>query len=178
MVPFWMVSWGGVFRLYDKDDGFGFWLKNRVDSTAAVREHSFTVSFDDCDGYVPKNNKLFTYPFSKLVATTSISQQEYSLEYFSSVKGLGRGSAATLNFSEVSAWEPDTSPFLYPMDYNGMGGEGQDLSISLPSWPTVTWVYQTFANMYSGGYGEKLSASIAEQPELVFHESWRRTPLR
>lgn len=119
MVPFWMVSWGGVFRLYDKDDGFGFWLKNRVDSTAAVREHSFTVPFDDCDGYVPKNNKLFTYPFSKLVATTSISQQEYSLEYFSSVKGLGRGSVATLNFSEVSAWEPDTSPFLYPMDYNG-----------------------------------------------------------
>lgn len=161
MVPFWMVSWGGVFRLYDKDDGFGFWLKNRVDSTAAVREHSFTVPFDDCDGYVPKNNKLFTYPFSKLVATTSISQQEYVLEYFSSVKGLGRGSVATLNFSEVSAWEPDTSPFLYPMDYNGMGGEGQDLSISLPSWPTVTWVYQTFANMYSGGYGEKLSASIA-----------------
>ena len=160
MVPLWMATWGGVSRLYDKDDGFGFWLRNKADSTAATRTHDVTVSFSDCDGYSPKNNKLFTYPFSKLVVSTATGDQEYALEFFGSVEGLGKGSSASVVFEEVSAWEPDSAPFLYPLNYNGMGSDGQDLSINLPPWPTVNWVYQSFTNLYSGGYGRQLSASL------------------
>lgn len=165
MVPLWMATWGGVSRLYDKDDGFGFWLRNKVDSTAATRTHSISVDFSDCDGYIPKNNKLFTYPFSKMVVSTSISQQEYAMEFFSAVEGVGKGASAVVQFEEVSAWEQDSTPFIYPLNYNGMGEDGQEFSVNLPSWPTVNWVYQTFMNLYSGGYGEKLAASLANAGE-------------
>lgn len=165
MVPLWMATWGGVSRLYDKDDGFGFWLRNKVDSTAATRTHSISVDFSDCDGYIPKNNKLFTYPFSKMVVSTSISQQEYAMEFFSAVEGVGKGASAVVQFEEVSAWEPDSTPFIYPLNYNGMGEDGQEFSVNLPSWPTVNWVYQTFMNLYSGGYGEKLATSLANAGE-------------
>ena len=165
MVPFWMATWGGVSRLYRKDGGFGFWLRNKVDSTAATRTHSISVDFSDCDGYVPKNNKLFTYPFSKMVVSTAIAQQEYALEFFGSVEGLGKGSSTNVTFEEVSAWEPSSEPFIYPLNYNGMNEDGQEFSVSLPPWPTVTWVYQTFANMYTGGYGLHVATNIANAEE-------------
>ena len=136
-----------------------------MDSTAATRTHSISVDFSDCDGYVPKNNKLFTYPFSKMVVSTAIAQQEYALEFFGSVEGLGKGSSTNVTFEEVSAWEPSSEPFIYPLNYNGMNEDGQEFSVSLPPWPTVTWVYQTFANMYTGGYGLHVATNIANAEE-------------
>lgn len=160
MVPEWMVSWGGESRIVDKSNGFGYWLRNGTSSVAATRNLDFTISFSDCNGYVPKNNKLFTFPFSKIVVTTVTDQQELMCELFSNVKGAGLGSSATLTFYERAGWEPDASSFCYPAGYADYGGDGFENAVSLPAWPTVSYVYQSFANMYGGGFGEKLSAGI------------------
>lgn len=165
MVPTWLASWGGESRIYDKEDGFGFWLKNGIDSLSGVKDIDYNFNFNSCDGYVPKNNKLFCYPFSKLVMSTSTGQQELVCEYFESVKGKVLGQSASIKFSKRLSWEPSTTPMIYPYNYNGIIGDAFEYAVEMPTYPMVSWVYQTFANMYSGGYSDKLKASISATQE-------------
>lgn len=159
MVPLWMTSWGGTSRITDKTDGFGFWLRNGADSVAASDDYTFSLPFDSCDGYVPKNAKLFTYPFCKLVANSVSDQQEYACEYFSNAYGKTIGSNAIVQFAKRAAWESDACEFYYPLAYNGVANY-YDGIVKMPTWPSVGWVYQSFNNMYNGGLSDKISAAL------------------
>lgn len=159
MVPTWMLSWGGSARIADKSGGFGFWLRNGTDSAAASKNFDFTLTYDDCDGYVPKNNKLFCYPFAKLVCTTPIDQQEYACEFFANAFGGGAGSSGTVQFGVRAGWESSAQPVYYPLGYNGFS-EDIDHLVKMPQWPGITWVYNSYSNMYNGGFSVSLSASM------------------
>lgn len=158
MIPKWTVVGNGYNHLYDKDGGFGFWLRNRDDSLHETKGFSVPVTFDTCDGYRPKNAKLFTYPFCKLVATSMYDQQEYACEYFDGVEGARMGSTATMEFVRDAPYESDGCEVMYARNYNGLS-YNVDAMVRFPPYPTVSWVYQTFSNMYNGGLSDKLAAA-------------------
>lgn len=66
------------------------------------------------DGYIPKNNKLYTQEFYGLHCVSSSDQtKEYSLEYF-------KGDSITFNmFFSIGSCQPIVG--LYPVNYKGTG---------------------------------------------------------
>lgn len=75
-------------------------------------EHSvaYDKPYTSIDGYVPKNNKLFTYPYQFLMVDTGGNAATFNWEYFS-------GSTATL---KLQGSVVDTGQYMiYPMNYKG-----------------------------------------------------------
>lgn len=157
MIPQWMIEWGGTSRIEDKSDGFGFWLKEGEISKSA--EYTINISFDmsNIQGYVPKNNKLYTYPFCKLVAVTPVSQQEYMIENFPGIYGSEPGEL-NFTFHELLDWQPGSSPYYFPDGYNNVAFP-YEFGFSGAPVPSCTWAYESFQNLYTGGMGLKLNAA-------------------
>lgn len=79
----------------------------------------------DFDGYTPKNNKMYTYPFNKLKVENSFGQnKEYRFEYFyheqnGDIEFIGKASAL-----------PKPCLIIYPQNYaNNVGNVEEALSV-------------------------------------------------
>ena len=81
------------------------------------------------DGYTPKNNKLFTYPFSYLYASNNSGNSAiYRYERFTN----------TPYFQVRGSIYPDGGALLVPMEYNG-SSQNYDEGFSLGAFPTCSW---------------------------------------
>lgn len=93
---------------------------------------TMTVNMNkDFDGYVPKNNKLFTYPYTCAYVTSFRGQgNEFAFEWFSP-KG-----SATFNAEGNLSLQP--SAMVYPTNYRKMSKflEG---AVTIASYPVSTW---------------------------------------
>lgn len=86
---------------------------------------------DNLDGYVPRNNKLLTYPYNQLyVSNNNGGAAVYRYEYFSDP------SACRLNV--VGALGSDANVKLYPINYNG-AAHAYDYGLALGNYPTCAW---------------------------------------
>ena len=108
-------------------------------STEPAKE---TISIDfsarayNFNGYNPKNNKLYTYPFSKLVVTNhSGDRAEYKLEDF-----YDRNNVEFNMYGDISA---NPSITLIPLDYQGIK-ENYDCGISINGFPQCSFTSDTF----------------------------------
>lgn len=94
---------------------------------------SYAFSFD---GYTPKNNKLFTSPFTKLIVSNHAGEEaEYTVEDFSDPKN-----------PSFTVWgDISTTPsvMLYPKNYKHLTN-AVDFSISLSGFPQCSFNNDTF----------------------------------
>lgn len=100
--------------------------------------HFFESSID---GYVPKNKKLFTYPYFYLTCNNNAGQENmYRFELFSNPNAINWGMATLFNES--------ASIFFYPMDYAGVTENWLE-GVTLDGFPQCSWRGNTFADYLS-----------------------------
>lgn len=113
---------------------------------------SFGINVSSLDGYVPRNNKLFTSPYNLLTVTNhSGGVAEYKCEQFADPK------TATFTIKGV----PVSTPVIncYPVRYRGLN-EDIDSGITLSNFPQVAWAGDSYKAWYSQNKGN-ITASTA-----------------
>lgn len=100
-----------------------------------ARKETYSEKFEmkGIDGYVPKNNKLYTYPYNFLYVTNYRGNYaEYRWEYFK------RKADAMVDFEIAGMVSPDAEFTCTPKDYKGVAVNYNE-TISLNGLPTCSW---------------------------------------
>lgn len=88
-------------------------------------------------GYIPKNKKLFTYPYNFLyVSNLAGNSAVFPYEYFATPD--------TCNFTIAGDFSCNPSVLLYPMQYKGTDGANFDEMLSIGNFPQCAWNTDTF----------------------------------
>ena len=83
------------------------------------------------NGYTPRNNKLYTYPYTFLYATNNLGDSAiYKYEYFPQY--------ADPTFNICGSCTPEGGIRMYPNNYNG-NRYGYEEGLTLGSFPTCSW---------------------------------------
>lgn len=89
----------------------------------------------DIDGYVPKNNKLFTYPYNLLYVTNNEGNvANYAFEYFS-------GDKCNFNVSGAMCCTPEC--MLVPLNYKGVE-KNYNEKLTIGNFPQCAYTVDTF----------------------------------
>lgn len=128
------------------------WLaKNVAINTPAIYPQTVPkpAVTDTLNGYLPKNNKLYTYPFCYLkVHNCSGSDNEYRYEYFASDNAVFRLSS--------SGTSPDQSVYCTPQNYRGFALDWQS-SLIYDTYPATSFISSEYNN-YIGNNSNRLLA--------------------
>lgn len=104
---------------------------------------------DTLNGYLPKNNKLYTYPFCYLKVHNGCgSDNEYRYEYFT-----GDNASFRLSSSGVS---PDQSVYCTPQNYRGFLLDWES-SLIYDTYPATSFITSEYNN-YIGNNSNRLLA--------------------
>lgn len=128
------------------------WLaKNVAINTPAIYPQTVPkpAVTDTLNGYLPKNNKLYTYPFCYLkVHNCSGSDNEYRYEYFTDDKAVFRLSS--------SGTSPDQSVYCTPQNYRGFALDWES-SLIYDTYPATSFISSEYNN-YIGNNTNRLLA--------------------
>ena len=114
--------------------------------------------------YVPKNNKLFTFPFKYLEVDNCEGQKSvYKYEYFNHVPDMA--SVGTCNFDVLgTACTPEVNVMCVPLSYNNEA-RAYDESITMKDFPALAWnvdAYKAYiAQRDSTMFGDLLAPLVA-----------------
>lgn len=151
MVPRFLLG-----NLVEKTNGYGWWVPSSESATSVALDYEFGNT--NLNGYVPKNNKMFTYPFVYIELTNfNGNTQQLRSELF--------GSDGNIHLEKTGAPDVNGSVVYIPRNYNGIP-RATELALPLPSYPTCSWVYQTFMNAYGqskytwGLYGTDIQLNL------------------
>lgn len=123
---------------------------NKADSIVAILQvPSFIESGGDIinapsipgsfQGYIPKNNKLYTFPYCYMGVTANMGEEKmYRFENFTNTPKFGLASHMSLNPTAI----------LYPYDYLGIENDLSN-SIYFQPFTQCSWTSNTFAQWYS-----------------------------
>lgn len=129
-------------------------------SSSGVRapEEFFTIPkseycFKDFEGYTPKNNKLYTYPYNYLyMSGFNGSTADFVFEYFTDVDGSYTNSCP---FNILCQLGPNTTVGIAPGDYKGVhyldGQYNYDEMFKLYTFPQMPFGVDTYKNEAAGG---------------------------
>ena len=100
----------------------------------------------DFDGYKPKNNKLYTFPYNFLQATNYRGdQKQYKYEYFSN--------ANNITFLKEGNFSSQPSTIMYPSQYKEYPPLSQvDLRLTIPNYPVCSWSVSNFVDWIATNY--------------------------
>lgn len=94
--------------------------------------------YTSVDGYVPKNNKLFCYPYKYLVASNGEgSEQEYKYEFFNT-----HPSATSTGNYEFGVWGISGNQVqchCVPVHYNGTLDYSYEYTLGMSHFPVCAW---------------------------------------
>lgn len=117
---------------------------------------SYTFDRTMIDGYTPKNNKLFTAPFSMLAISNHNGQEcELQLEYFTD--------AEDIQFSVRGDISAKPSMTMFPVNYKGVR-YNYDSGINLDNFPQCSWVsdsYKLWLAKNQFGQGLSIATGVA-----------------
>lgn len=133
----YMVPRAAIPTIVKKTDGWGYWVDSNAATPQATKDYA--LGFTSLDGYVPKNNKMFCYPFEYAEVTNFTgADQQFRLEFC--------GTPGTLSLQKTGGCDANSRLAYIPLNYNGVNRfvEG---AVYLEKYPTCNWVYQAFANM-------------------------------
>lgn len=123
-----------------------------INANRPQRNFNYIWNKTTIDGYTPKNNKLFTYPYNYLFASNHCgATQTYAFENFSS--------ASAEFLLEGTAYSTPVvlcSPKLYrnkPVD--------RDSGISYSNFPSIPWVGNSFQEMLGQHKGQLATQNIS-----------------
>lgn len=92
--------------------------------------------FAPLDGYAPKNNKLFTYPYRALEITTGTTAKMYNYEFFRNFNNM---------FTVIGTPSPAANILAVPNDYKGFN-LNLDENVTMQPFPQCSWINDTYAN--------------------------------
>ena len=135
MVPRFMLG-----ELVKKGEGYGYWVPSSQMGEAVSIEKKYAFGNTNLNGYEPKNNKMFCYPFVYIEITNfNGNTQQLRSELF--------GSEGTVYLEKTGTYDVNGNIVYIPRNYNGIP-RATEMALPLPSYPTCAWVYQTFMNNY------------------------------
>lgn len=117
------------------------------DETPITIVYAFDKPYTSVDGYVPKNNKLFCYPFKYVeVDNMEGGVQEYMYEYFGTTPPTA--SSGMFNFRVSGANNGNLDLVLYPVGYKVPNSSTDTTAIhhalGMHSFPLCSWSYDTY----------------------------------
>lgn len=154
----YMCPRAAIPNIVAKSNGWGYWVD--ASSPTPSVEKNYNLGFTTLDGYTPKNNKMYCFPFEYAEVTnfTGASQQ-LRLEFF--------GTPGVVSLQRTGGCDANSRLSYIPTNYNGVNRfvEG---AVYLDKYPTCNWVYQAFANM--------LGASEVNTPWGFSYNSMSQAP--
>ena len=177
---------GGWDKLNENIIGAFMYYEDFLDTSEISMQRGASYQFNkpknlaDIDGYTPKNNKLFTFPYNFMLVTNDTGDSiEMHYEYFS-------GSTCDFNISGNVAVNPQI--MLEPRNYKGVGNLRNE-KLVLSGFPQCSlnidafkaWVAQTASNpdvamsvgksiaggaAIGGGWGAAAGAATSLIPQL------------
>lgn len=104
---------------------------------------------DLAGGYVPRNKKLMTYPYSFFRATNYKGQyRDYRYEFIDDLDYVG-----PLPFLLRGSPDPAGDMWCNPQNYNGCSNENPEYAITLGGIPQVSWPFNSYQNWLAGNAG-------------------------
>lgn len=120
-------KWDGVFAAYMcpfTPDANNY--RDIVHQTKSIAKYGNSL-----DGYYPRNQKLFTYPYNMLHIQTDVDSADFDYELFRDVSN-------QCTFSLLATWIPEPAIALVPTNYAGYTGTtGGQYRLSLNCFPQV-----------------------------------------
>ena len=121
MVPKWAI--GPYFNPY--------WLPNSQKGMVYDRNLTKVTPGQKIDGYTPKNNKLYTYPYNCLsVYTAAGDTMQVRYEFFKNL---------TPTFEETWVVLEPVSAVLRPTNYRNITVSNKDISLTMSDFPMAMW---------------------------------------
>ena len=125
-----------------------------VINTGSIYYPSTSIYGGTFDGYTPKNNKMYTYPYNKLKIQNSFAEvKEYKFELF------GFENNGSIKFTDVEAAVPKPSLILFPADYAGNQANVEE-AIAIGDYPEGAFTGDSFQMWLHQGMIQDI-ASIA-----------------
>lgn len=120
-------------------------------ATPFVKPKQVDKKYESFDGYTPRNNKLYTYPYNFLYVTNMQGNSAvYPYEYFT-------GSSGKCDFNIYGIWTANCELTLFPMNFKTTG-INKDESLSIKGFPQCAytvdayraWLAQNSAQIWTG----------------------------
>ena len=116
--------------------------KLETNHECVVKPYTFDAP-TSIDGYVPKNNKCFIYPYNFMVLEDNAGHRiELKYELWDKVQILPSGEYKYVLNCFVP-FDPDASAFVVPTDYDGESVNYEN-ALVFPCTPKCSWIYSSF----------------------------------
>ena len=113
-----------------------------------IREQSYEINYTNLDDdYVPKNNKLFCWPYHFFTITT-MDGQSYDFKYEDIIESDPIPGNAEMKFSFKFAFGTNPTYFMYPSYYMKCNNN-YDYGIKLSGFPKCNWNFGVWENYYA-----------------------------
>lgn len=140
-----MVPWIGV-TVTPADHGK--YEVTAISGTAVVDEKEYDINYSTLDDdYVPKNNKLFCWPYHFFTITT-LDGQSYDYKYEDIIESDPTPGATKMKFKFKFAFGADPTYFMYPSYYMKCNNN-YDYGIKLSGFPKCNWNFGVWENYYA-----------------------------
>lgn len=113
-----------------------------------IREQSYEINYTNLDDdYVPKNNKLFCWPYHFFTITT-MDGQSYDFKYEDIIESDPIPGNTEMKFSFKFSFGPNPTYFMFPQYY--MKHENNiDYGVKLTGFPQCNWNFGVWENYYA-----------------------------
>lgn len=113
-----------------------------------IREQSYEINYTNLDDdYVPKNNKLFCWPYHFFTITT-MDGQSYDFKYEDIIESDPIPGNAEMKFSFKFAFGPNPTYFMFPQYYM-KHKNNIDYGVKLTGFPRCNWNFGVWENYYA-----------------------------
>lgn len=144
---------GGTESEQENGEGYVGYSSNPSTAQITIDMSSRAFTFD---GYIPSNNKLFTFPYMKLVVTNQAgSEGEYIIEDFNNKN--------SITFEMVGDVSANPSIMIYPLQYKGVS-KNIDCGMSITGFPQCsvnTDTYKLWLAKNQFGMGLSVLGNVA-----------------
>ena len=121
---------------------------NIEDPNGNVGEKEYLINYSTLDDdYVPKNNKLFCWPYH-FFSITTLDGQSYDYKYEDIIESDPTPGATKMKFKFKFAFGADPTYFMYPSYYMKCNNN-YDYGIKLSGFPKCNWNFGVWENYYA-----------------------------
>ncbi len=121
---------------------------NIEDPNGNVGEKEYLINYSTLDDdYIPKNNKLFCWPYHFFTITT-LDGQSYDYKYEDIIESDPVPGTSTMKFKFKFAFGTDPTYFMYPSYYMKCNNN-YDYGIKLTGFPKCNWNFGVWENYYA-----------------------------
>lgn len=121
---------------------------NIEDPNGNVGEKEYLINYSTLDDdYIPKNNKLFCWPYH-FFSITTLNGQSYDYKYEDIIESDPVPGTTTMKFKFKFAFGTDPTYFMYPSYYMKCNNN-YDYGIKLSGFPKCNWNFGVWENYYA-----------------------------